>query len=138
MQQPTTHTTLQSPGLVGGNRDVLSSWGRGASLSTVLCCPGAGEKLGNIIHNQLKSTVYPMLASVHSLGQGELDQCPVCGWVQQVSSRSQFSHPPPLGFAYYPSPTQVLSSHYAGILCVASLPTSWPHVPSGSFHCGYR
>ncbi|XP_052581006.1 prominin-2 isoform X2 [Peromyscus californicus insignis] len=30
---------------------------------------GAGEKLGNIIHNQLKSTVYPVLASVHSLGQ---------------------------------------------------------------------
>nr|XP_048315843.1 prominin-2 [Myodes glareolus] len=30
---------------------------------------GVGENLGNIIHNQLKSTVYPVLASVHSLGQ---------------------------------------------------------------------
>ncbi|XP_036039074.1 prominin-2 [Onychomys torridus] len=30
---------------------------------------GAGEELGNIIHNQLKSTLYPVLASVHSLGQ---------------------------------------------------------------------
>ncbi|XP_031227688.1 prominin-2 [Mastomys coucha] len=30
---------------------------------------GVGEKLGNIIHNRLKGTVYPVLASVHSLGQ---------------------------------------------------------------------
>ncbi|XP_021508285.1 prominin-2 isoform X3 [Meriones unguiculatus] len=30
---------------------------------------GVGENLGNIIHNRLKSTVYPVLASVHSLGQ---------------------------------------------------------------------
>ncbi|KAM7327379.1 hypothetical protein ACRRTK_013746 [Alexandromys fortis] len=33
---------------------------------------GVGENLGNIIHNQLKSTVYPVLASVHSLGQDHL------------------------------------------------------------------
>ncbi|XP_051000537.1 prominin-2 [Acomys russatus] len=30
---------------------------------------GVGENLGDIIYNQLKSTVYPVLASVHSLGQ---------------------------------------------------------------------
>lgn len=30
---------------------------------------GVGENLGNVIHNRLKSTVYPVLASVHSLGQ---------------------------------------------------------------------
>ncbi|GAB1286861.1 Prominin-2 [Apodemus speciosus] len=30
---------------------------------------GVGENLGNIIHNRLKSTVYQVLASVHSLGQ---------------------------------------------------------------------
>ncbi|XP_034350663.1 prominin-2 isoform X1 [Arvicanthis niloticus] len=30
---------------------------------------GIGENLGNIIHNRLKSTVYPVLASMHSLGQ---------------------------------------------------------------------
>lgn len=80
---------------------------RGPTLPNALCCPGFGENLGNIIHNQLKSTVYPVLASVHGLGQGELEQCPVCVWVQQVSSRSQFSHPPPLCFMYYPSSTQV-------------------------------
>lgn len=85
----------------------VSSAPGGPTLPNALCCPGIGENLGNIIHNQLKSTVYPVLASMHSLGQGELDQCPVCGWVQQVSSRSQFSHPPPLHFMYYPSSTQV-------------------------------
>lgn len=30
---------------------------------------GVGENLGSIIHNRLKSTVYPVLASVHGLGQ---------------------------------------------------------------------
>ncbi|EGW04971.1 Prominin-2 [Cricetulus griseus] len=30
---------------------------------------GVSENLGSIIHDQLKSTMYPMLASVHSLGQ---------------------------------------------------------------------
>lgn len=84
-----------------------SAPGGGASLLNVLCCLGVSENLGSIIHDQLKSTMYPMLASVHSLGQGELDQCPVCGWVQQVSYRSQFSHPPPLDFMYCPGSTQV-------------------------------
>lgn len=40
MQQPTTHTTLQSPGLVGGNGDVLSSWGgHSCQLSCVVQMP---------------------------------------------------------------------------------------------------
>ncbi|KAM4866708.1 prominin-2 [Thomomys bottae] len=30
---------------------------------------GVGERLGNLIHNQLKGKVYLMLASIHSLGQ---------------------------------------------------------------------
>ncbi|XP_008826406.1 prominin-2 isoform X2 [Nannospalax galili] len=34
---------------------------------------GVGESLGNTIHSQLKSTVYLVLASVHSLGQGLQD-----------------------------------------------------------------
>lgn len=92
--------------------------GGGSSLPNVLCCPGVGENLGNIIHNQLKSTVYPVLASVHSLGQGELDQCPVCAWVQQVSSRNQFSHPPPLDCMYRPSSTQVFLPMMLGGSCM--------------------
>lgn len=92
--------------------------GRRTSLPNVLCCPGVGENLGNILHNQLKSTVYPILASVHSLGQGELDQCPVCAWVQQVSSRSQFSHPPLLDCIYRPSSTQVFLTIMLGGSCM--------------------
>lgn len=34
--------------------------------------------IGSTIHTQLKSTVYEVLASVSSLGQGEWAQCP--GW----------------------------------------------------------
>jgi hypothetical protein len=137
LQDEEADPTLQRPWLMGDHGGVLSSWG-GPILPNALCYPGVGENLGNVIHNRLKSTVYPVLASVHSLGQGELDQCPVCGWVQQVSSRSQSSQPPSLHFMYYPSSTQVFLHPLSRNLHVVPLPTFWPHVPRGSFHCGYR
>lgn len=47
----------------------------GASPAYALCSPGVGERLGNIVHRQLGSVIYPVLASVNTLGQGELDLC---------------------------------------------------------------
>lgn len=56
---------------MGGNMSSApGGWG-GPALSNAPCCAGVGENLGNIIYKQLKSTVYPVLASVHSLGQGK-------------------------------------------------------------------
>lgn len=50
----------------------LVSWG--PALQTALCSPGVHGSIGNTIHTQLQSTVYEVLASVLSLGQGE------CRW----------------------------------------------------------
>ena len=44
-----------------------------------LCSPGVGKSIGSTIYTQLKSTVYEVLTSVNSLGQGEWAQCP--GWL---------------------------------------------------------
>lgn len=52
------------------------SWLLGASLQTALCPPGIAMRIGSTIHSQLRNTVYEMLASLRSLGQGEWAQSP--------------------------------------------------------------
>lgn len=116
----------------------VSSAPGGPTLPNALCCPGVGEKLGNIIHNRLKGTVYPVLASVHSLGQGELDHCPVCGGSSRCPLGTNSPIPHPCNSCTTPAPPRSFSTHYSRILHVTSLLISWPHVPSGSFHCAYR
>ncbi|XP_048209462.1 LOW QUALITY PROTEIN: uncharacterized protein LOC125356798 [Perognathus longimembris pacificus] len=78
---PGTPAPQLGPGLLEspcGRRDGRArGWrGRGSRAPEgpvwqgALCPPGVGERLGNYIHSQLKSKVYLVLASVHSLGQG--------------------------------------------------------------------
>lgn len=54
------------------------SWRLGTSPQTALCSSGVAASIGSTIHTQLRSSVYGMLASLLSLGQGEWDQRP--GW----------------------------------------------------------
>lgn len=61
------------PGSCGGRMGMgrlLRSWG--LTLQTAVCPAGVGVSIGSAVHTQLRSAVYPLLASVGSLGQGEL------------------------------------------------------------------
>ena len=79
-----------------------------------------------MIHTQLKSTVYEVLASVLSLGQGE------CRWGQAPPSPSPAfltlsQRSPPLTFSrLYPRIPSGIFAH------------SWLNVPQGSFRYNYR
>lgn len=48
----------------------LHPWG--LTLQTAVCPAGVGVSIGSAVHTQLRSAVYPLLAAVGSLGQGEL------------------------------------------------------------------
>lgn len=77
--------------------------------------------------------MYLALASVHHLGQGELDQCPAWGGAQQVSSWAGPPSPGPGSPAAHPTPDVPLPS--SQIPVPRHPPTSWLDVPWGSFRC---